>query len=84
MIYLPPTAAATLLQLCVQEAAAAGATRTSVCFADRLPNIDGCDMSSARAALRAGGLELDKATWLPKPGLARHMGVARANHVVTQ
>ena len=102
---MPPPAASSLLRACVDEAAAAGAARVSLVFADRLPAVDGCSIDSARHArlkpnplpnpnasaspspardhtlsrnaLDAAGLELDEASWLPKPGLARHMGVAR-------
>ena len=77
LIYVPPTAASSLLRACVDEAAAAGAAHVSIVFADRLPEVDGCSMDSARDALGAAHLELDEASWLPKPGLARHMGVAR-------
>ena len=78
LIYLPPANAATLLRSCVEEAEAAGANHVTLCFADRLPDVHGCEYMDAKAALaRHAGLELDESSWLPKPGLARHMGVAR-------
>jgi O-methyltransferase involved in polyketide biosynthesis len=79
LIYLPKAAAAELLRACVDVAQDAGAARVSLVFADRLPDVEACVMDSARKALRDARLELDEATWLPKPGLARHMGVARWN-----
>ena len=36
-----------------------------------------CAYADAAAELRKAGLVLEEATWQPKPGLARHMGVAR-------
>jgi O-methyltransferase involved in polyketide biosynthesis len=77
LIYLPPEAAATLLSACTEEATTAGASRIALCFADRLPDVPGCRYDDARNALRQAGLELEEASYLPKPGLARHMGVAR-------
>ena len=77
LIYLPKAAAADLLRACVDVAQDAGAARVSLVFADRLPDVEACVMDSARKALRDARLELDEATWQPKPGLARHMGVAR-------
>ena len=77
MIYLPDNAAERLLRLAVEEAKAAGAWQISLCFADALPGISGVDMFSAQRLLRRVGLDLDQSSWTPKPGLARHMGVAR-------
>ncbi|KAL1515614.1 hypothetical protein AB1Y20_002233 [Prymnesium parvum] len=77
MIYLPPAAAAALLASAVEEAAAAGASSVSVCFADRLPGAEGCSFQAARDVLAHAQLDLDESSWLPKPGLARHMGCAR-------
>ena len=78
LIYLDPAAAAELLRACAEEAAAAGAPSATVCFADRLPGVAGASFEAARQALAELHLELDEDTWLPKPGLARHMGVARS------
>ena len=77
LIYLPPAAASDLLAACVDEAAAVAASSVTLCFADRLPNAEGCGFEQARDALANAGLELEEASWLPKPGLARHMGCAR-------
>ena len=76
MIYLPPEAGEALLRACVDEAAAAGARRATLCFADRLPNVKGCSVHDASAMLKGAGLRNDEGAWLPKPGLARHMGTA--------
>jgi hypothetical protein len=80
LIYLPPDRARALLRACAEEAAAAGyaPSRTSLCFADRLPNATGCALDEGRALLADAHFALEDATWLPKPGLARHMGVARS------
>ena len=77
LIYLPPESGEALLRACVDEAASAGASRVSLCFADRLPGVEQTSAADAAATLARARLELDEASWLPKPGLARHMGVAR-------
>jgi len=46
-----------------------------LCFADRLENIPGGDEDAAIVEMEGTGWEL--LDWLPKPGLARHMGVAK-------
>eukprot|EP00549_Striatella_unipunctata_P016551 CAMPEP_0118688248 /NCGR_PEP_ID=MMETSP0800-20121206/8817_1 /TAXON_ID=210618 ORGANISM="Striatella unipunctata, Strain CCMP2910" /NCGR_SAMPLE_ID=MMETSP0800 /ASSEMBLY_ACC=CAM_ASM_000638 /LENGTH=183 /DNA_ID=CAMNT_0006585491 /DNA_START=791 /DNA_END=1339 /DNA_ORIENTATION=- len=43
-----------------------------LCFADRLANVPGGDMQLANKELGECGWKLNE--WLPKPGLARHMG----------
>ena len=67
-----------LLQTCA-AAAAAAATATvasaSLCFADRLGNVPGGNETAGRLALEEAGWDLVE--WRPKPGLARHMGLAR-------
>lgn len=78
LIYLPTHSATELLRSAVEEAQAAGARHVSVCFADALPGVKGVARADAEAFLSSVGLVLDAATWTPKPGLARHMGVARA------
>lgn len=80
MIYLPAEAATALLRACVAEAEAAGAARLTICFSDRLPCGKSCSYEDAAAALATADprLHLDEHSWLPKPGLARHQGVARA------
>jgi hypothetical protein len=76
LIYLKPEDAAALLRIVRDEAMSAGLQSATLCFADRLPNSPGFGMDEAKAALHAAGFELDESTWLPKPGLAKHMGVA--------
>ena len=78
LIYLPSEAGAALLRMCVEEAQNAGSASIVLCFADSLPGVERCDMGSARLALEAAGFQLELDSWTPKPGLARHMGVARA------
>ena len=70
LIYLEDDASRRLLR----AARATNATSVSLCFADRLP-MPGVDEADARAVLADAGFELGD--YLPKPGLARHMGVAR-------
>ena len=70
--------AAALLRACADEAKRSGYARATLVFADRLPNSPGFGVEEARAALLAAGFELDESTWLPKPGLAKHMGVAHS------
>ena len=50
-------------------------TSSYLCFADRLENIPGGDEDAADIEMNSTGWEL--IDWWPKPGLARHMGVAR-------
>ena len=74
MIYLEPEAAVRLLRACGDYAARA--TSCTLCFADRLPGITGVsEVDVARCLANAG---FDLVDYLPKPGLARHMGVAKA------
>lgn len=77
LIYLKPEDAAALLRTVRDEAIRAGLNSATLCFADRLPHCPGFEMDDAKAALQAAGFDLDESTWLPKPGLAKHMGVAR-------
>ena len=39
--------------------------------------VPSCAYADAARELTKAGLTLEQATWQPKPGLARHMGVAR-------
>ena len=70
LIYLDAAAAERLLDACRGAPCAA----VSLCFADRLA-IDGVDEAAAARLFAARGFDLVR--YLPKPGLARHMGVAR-------
>lgn len=76
MIYLQPGVPHDLLKVCSDALRATnGDAEGMLCFADRLENIPGGDEQLARQEMEATGWELVE--WLPKPGLARHMGVAR-------
>eukprot|EP00747_Dinoflagellata_sp_TGD_P171038 gnl/TRDRNA2_/TRDRNA2_204069_c0_seq1.p1 gnl/TRDRNA2_/TRDRNA2_204069_c0~~gnl/TRDRNA2_/TRDRNA2_204069_c0_seq1.p1 ORF type:complete len:425 (-),score=31.38 gnl/TRDRNA2_/TRDRNA2_204069_c0_seq1:89-1363(-) len=79
LIYIPEAPARELLAVCVEEAQAAGADRCILCFVDRLPAVEGLSAESAASMLAQAGLTLDMSSWLPKPGLANHMGVARSS-----
>ncbi|CAB9529369.1 expressed unknown protein [Seminavis robusta] len=74
MIYLNQGVPSGLLQLCSETALQAGNT-ASFCFADRLENVPGGDREAAMLELSRNGWEL--IDFCPKPGLARHMGLAR-------
>ena len=56
-------------------ASSSSSSSNYLCFADRLENIPGGDINAAYVEMDSTGWEL--LDWLPKPGLARHMGVAR-------
>jgi Leucine carboxyl methyltransferase len=60
------------------SSAVAASSVASFCFADRLENVPGGDIVAARNELSQAGMEL--LDWCPKPGLARHMGVARIHN----
>jgi hypothetical protein len=79
LIYLPTEAATQLLRSAVAEAREAGAKQISLCFADALPDVKGFAHADAQRFLASVGLHLVPETWTPKPGLARHMGVARVS-----
>ena len=70
LIYLDAAAAERLLDAC----RGAPCAEVSLCFADRLA-IDGVDEAAAARLFADRGFDLVR--YLPKPGLARHMGVAR-------
>ena len=80
MIYLDNGVPHALLRLCSETLETTSLVSMApsegyLCFADRLENIPGGDPDAARAELESTGWEL--IDWLAKPGLARHMGVAR-------
>jgi len=77
LIYLPREAAAQLLRSAVEEAHEAGVQQVSLCFADALPGMESVAYADAQRFFTSVGLQLVPETWTPKPGLARHMGVAR-------
>ena len=83
MIYLNEGIPHSLLELCSGILNKANSTPTSsspsttaayLCFADRLENIPGGDIDAAHIEMNRTGWKL--IDWLPKPGLARHQGVA--------
>jgi O-methyltransferase involved in polyketide biosynthesis len=77
MIYLNEGAPNSLLALCSRVLQESGCSGT-LCFADRLERIPGGDKDMAVTVLAQTGWRL--ITWSPKPGLARHMGVAEPIH----
>lgn len=74
MIYLNESVPRSLLEVCSDVLQTSG-QRGSLCFADRLENVPGGEYTSACKAMRDAGWDLVE--WLPKPGLARHMGRAK-------
>jgi hypothetical protein len=76
LIYLDPTIPGKLLKLCADTVTTGGRTGTaSLCMADRLENSPGGEELAGREELARSSWEL--MDWCPKPGLARHMAVAR-------
>jgi O-methyltransferase involved in polyketide biosynthesis len=74
MIYLNKGVPTLLLNL-FREVTKESGGQASLCFADRLDNIPGGDLNAAQVELPKAGWEL--IDWCPKPGLARHQGLAR-------
>mmetsp|Transcript_40570 Transcript_40570/g.73154 ORF Transcript_40570/g.73154 Transcript_40570/m.73154 type:complete len:356 (+) Transcript_40570:584-1651(+) len=81
MIYLDEGIPHSLLELCSNvlsksnDPSSSSSSSGYLCFADRLENIPGGEEDAANMEMESTGWEL--LDWLPKPGLARHMGVAR-------
>jgi len=73
MIYLDDGVPRDLLQAC-SDALKSTNTRGSLVFADRLENVPGGDRDIGIRELANVGWDIIE--WLPKPGLARHMGRA--------
>ena len=79
LMYLKEENVMPLLSACMIEAAKHSST-VELCFADRLPGMPQNDTDlqvekeAAEKLLRSVGLDL--LTWQPKPGRARHMGIA--------
>ena len=76
MIYLDEGVPHALLDICSSILNKRKSQSSSyLCFADRLENIPGGDEEAAHMEMESTGWKL--LDWLPKPGLARHMGIAR-------
>jgi hypothetical protein len=75
LIYLDPTIPGKLLKLCADTVTTGGTSTASLCMADRLENSPGGEEPAGRQELARSSWEL--MDWCPKPGLARHMAVAR-------
>ena len=78
LIYLDPTIPGKLLKLCAATVTSGGTATASLCMADRLENSPGGEELAGREELARSSWEL--MDWCPKPGLARHMAVARLFH----
>ena len=80
LMYLEEKNVMPLLKMCMSEAAMYS-TSVQLCFADRLPHMPHNDKDllvekeAAEVLLKSVGLDLK--IWQPKPGRARHMGVAQ-------
>lgn len=81
LIYLDIQSARRLLRTTLDVAADYEFDRVSLCFADRLPGMSrGVEQADVRRVLaETGWTEL--IDYIPKPGLARHMGIARRRPV---
>ena len=74
LIYLNDGIPHSLLQVC-SNALRTNKVEGSLCFADRLENVPGGNYTLAMNEMTSTGWSLVQ--WLPKPGLARHMGRAK-------
>ena len=80
LMYLEEKNVMPLLKMCMSEAATYSSS-VQLCFADRLPNMPHNDKDlhiekkAAETLLKSVGLDLK--VWQPKPGRARHMGIAQ-------
>ena len=76
MIYLDENVPTDLLKMCAdtlrEHERCNSSCTSSLVFADRLENIPGGDIVTGRDVLENLGWNIVE--WLPKPGLARHMG----------
>jgi len=74
MIYLDEGVPSSLLKLCADalKPLEQNGSLSSLVFADRLEHIPGGDYDVGREVLESVGWKI--VDWLPKPGLARHMG----------
>jgi len=74
LIYLDPDDALALLA--ALASVASSAPFAALCFADRVPGVQGVAETDVQEVLKsAGWTHLER--YLPKPGLARHMGIAK-------
>ena len=74
LIYLNEGIPHSLLQVC-SNALRSNKVDGSLCFADRLENVPGGNYTMGVDEMTSTGWSLVQ--WLPKPGLARHMGRAK-------
>ena len=82
MIYLQEGSAEELMRM-ISGLARRNQWSAALCFADKLPGVGGEDrQSEAKRLLADCGWALQE--WKPKPGLARHMGVATLSAMQTQ
>jgi O-methyltransferase involved in polyketide biosynthesis len=80
LMYLNQDIIPTLLDVCVKSASKYSSA-VSICFADRLPGLPVNDKDSSNEYTAAANLfkqiSMKLTKWLPKPGRARHMGIAK-------
>ena len=82
MIYLNKGIPTELLRMCSQVVSSLPSSSASLVFADRLENIDDSADASTIGRMDAARVEFNKVgwkleEWCPKPGMARHMGIAQ-------
>lgn len=78
LMYMKDENVAPLLDICVKEAQLHGSKHVSICFADRFPNVKQGNTDDEKEDVtqffKKIGLQISE--WRPKPGRARHMGIA--------
>ena len=81
LMYMNQEKVKPLLNLCLNEAKQSGSKSVSICFADRFPNVrlDNNDEEKNDVIEFFKELGGSMKEWRPKPGRARHMGVATFN-----
>lgn len=83
LMYMNDEKVAPLIELCKQQALEYGSNKVSFCFADRFPNVrlDNPDVEKADVVKFFSNLGLHIKEWRPKPGRARHMGIAAVSRL---
>ncbi|CAJ1953053.1 unnamed protein product [Cylindrotheca closterium] len=76
LIYLNEGIPSSLLTVCSKQSQERDLS-ASLVFADLFRALPSLEVGEVEAFFKSMGWSLDRSSWCPKPGLARHMGVAR-------